>query len=73
MKINILALFLVLSTALQAQILRGSVRDEKGEIVVGAHVFWMDKSAETLTDENGNFELPTRSKERMVHVEFIGF
>ena len=73
MKVKILALFLILSTGLQAQILRGSVRDEKGQSVVGAHVFLMDKSAETLTDESGNFELPMRSKERMVHVEFIGF
>jgi outer membrane receptor for ferrienterochelin and colicins len=66
-------LFLICSTVLQAQILRGSVQDENGQPIVGAHVFWMDKSAETTTDEKGHFELPRRSKERMVHVEFIGF
>ena len=73
MKIKILALFLVISTALNAQILRGAVRDEKGQPIVGAHVFWMDKSAETVTDENGVFKLPRRSKERMIHVESIGY
>jgi outer membrane receptor for ferrienterochelin and colicins len=83
MKIKILALFILLSTALNAQIsgsaipipsgLRGSIQDEKGQPIIGAHVFWMDKSAETTTDENGVFQLPRRTKERMVHVESIGF
>jgi hypothetical protein len=73
MKIKILALLLMLSTALEAQILRGSIQDAKGQPIIGAHVYWMDKSAETTTDNNGAFELPRRSKERMVHVEFIGF
>jgi outer membrane receptor for ferrienterochelin and colicins len=73
MKINSIILFLCLSTALQAQLLTGIVRDENGQPIVGAHVYWMDKSAETMTDANGNFKLPRRSKERMVHVEFVGF
>jgi outer membrane receptor for ferrienterochelin and colicins len=66
MKINSIILFLCLSTALQAQLLTGIVRDENGQPIVGAHVYWMDKSAETMTDANGNFKLPRRSKERMV-------
>jgi outer membrane receptor for ferrienterochelin and colicins len=73
MKIKILALLLMLSAALNAQILRGSIQDANGQPIIGAHVYWMDKSAETTTDNNGSFELPRRSKERMVHVEFIGF
>ena len=62
MKIKILALLLMLSTGIDAQILRGSVRDEKGQPVIGAHVYWMDKSAETTTDDNGAFELPPGRK-----------
>ncbi len=73
MKIKILATLLCLSTALNAQILRGSVHDEKGLAVIGAHVFWMDKSAETITDEKGNFSLMRYTKERMVHVGMVGF
>ena len=73
MKFNILIAFLSLSFSLNAQILRGVVKDDKGESVIGAHVFWMDKSAETLTDTEGKFELPRRTKESMVHVEFVGY
>ena len=73
MKIKILTVFLFLNYALNAQILRGIVKDEKGEPVIGAHIFWMDKSAETLTDDNGKFELPRKTKETMIHVEFVGY
>lgn len=73
MKIRILFAFLCLGFALNAQTLRGIVKDEKGDAVIGAHVYWMDKSAETLTDDNGKFELPRKTKETMVHVEFVGY
>jgi outer membrane receptor for ferrienterochelin and colicins len=73
MKINILISFLFFTVSLNAQILRGVVKDEKGESIIGAHVFWMDKSAETLTDNEGKFELLRRTKESMIHVEFVGF
>lgn len=73
MKFKILTLFILLSTSLNAQILRGSVQDEKGQPIIGAHVFMMDKSVETTTDKNGAFQLSRRSKERMLHVEFIEF
>jgi outer membrane receptor for ferrienterochelin and colicins len=75
MKINILFSIFFLSsfTLLTAQSIKGSVKDEKGEPIVGAHVYWMDKSAETLTDDNGQFNLPRKSKETMIHVEFVGY
>ena len=70
MKIKILTILLFLNYALNAQILRGIVKDEKGEPVIGAHIFWMDKSAETLTDDNGKFELPRKTKETMTGSPF---
>ncbi len=73
MKINILIALLLSCFSLKAQILRGIVKDEKGESVIGAHVFWMDKSGETLTDTNGKFEIPLRTKETMIHIEFVGY
>ena len=83
MKINILIALFFLSFAAYAQqsptlgdsegILRGIVKDEKGESIIGAHVYWMDKSAETLTDDNGKFELPRKTKETMIHIEFVGY
>jgi outer membrane receptor for ferrienterochelin and colicins len=58
---------------LLAQSVKGTVKDEKGQPIIGAHVYWMDKSAEVLTDENGLFDLPQKSKSTMIHVEFVGF
>jgi outer membrane receptor for ferrienterochelin and colicins len=73
MKIKILALFLVISNALNAQLLRGTIRDEKGQPIVGAHVFWTDGKAATVTDENGVFKLPRTSETREIKVESVGY
>ena len=75
MKIKILSLIILLVNAffIQAQNVKGLVKDVKNEPIVGAHVYWMDKSAETLTDENGRFELPRKTNETMIHVEFVGY
>jgi outer membrane receptor for ferrienterochelin and colicins len=73
MKIKILVIILAFASPIYAQILRGGVSDEKGQPIVGAHVFWMDKSAEVLSDENGKFELPRKTNSTMLHIEFVGF
>ncbi len=75
MKIKILAIIILFFTlfTMNAQNVKGMVKDEKGQPIVGAHVYWMDKSAETLTNENGQFELVHKTKETMIHVEFVGF
>ena len=75
MKIKILSFIILLVNAffIQAQNIKGLVKDVKNEPIVGAHVYWMDKSAETLTDENGRFELPRKTDETMIHVEFVGY
>ena len=75
MKIKILAIIILLFTFLtmNAQSIKGIVKDEKGQPIVGAHVYWMDKSAETLTNDAGQFDLTRKTKETMIHVEFVGF
>ena len=75
MKINIIVLAVLFFTAFttEAQNIKGIVKDEKGQPIVGAHVYLMDKSAETLTDENGQFDLARKTKETMIHVEFVGY
>jgi outer membrane receptor for ferrienterochelin and colicin len=75
MKVKIvLSIICVFLSALSfAQNVKGFVKDAKGEPIVGAHVYWMDKSAEVLTDENGRFELPRKTQETMIHVEFVGY
>ncbi len=72
-KIVLSIAFVFLSVLSYAQNVKGMVKDAKGEPIVGAHVYWMDKSAESLTDENGGFELPRKTKETMIHVEFVGY
>ena len=75
MKIKIIYTFLFVFIAFVgfSQSIKGIVKDAKGEAIVGAHVYWMDKSAETLTNESGQFELPRKTKETMIHVEFVGY
>lgn len=75
MKIKIIYAFFIVLIAIPSfsQTITGKVKDGKGEAIVGAHVYWMDKSAETLTDENGQFSLPRKTKETMIHVEFVGY
>jgi outer membrane receptor for ferrienterochelin and colicins len=75
MKIKILAIVFLVFTAfiLEAQSIKGIVKDEKGQPIVGAHVYWMDESVETLTNENGQFDLARKTKEGMIHIEFVGY
>jgi outer membrane receptor for ferrienterochelin and colicins len=75
MKTKIVSIIILLFTffTLDAQSIKGIVKDEKGQPIVGAHVYWMDKSAETLTNENGQFDLAHKTKETMIHVEFVGY
>jgi outer membrane receptor for ferrienterochelin and colicins len=75
MKIKILAIAILVFTFLtiDAQNIKGIVKDEKGQPIVGAHVYWMDKSAEALTNENGQFDLARKTKETMMHIEFVGY
>ena len=72
-KIVLSIVYVFLSVLSFAQNVKGLVKDAKGEPIVGAHVYWMDKSAEALTDENGGFELLRKTKETMIHVEFVGY
>jgi outer membrane receptor for ferrienterochelin and colicins len=75
MKSKIISSIILLFTffTLDAQNIKGIVKDEKGQPIVGAHVYWMDKSAETLTNENGQFDLARKTKEAMIHVDFVGY
>ena len=73
MKDIIFILCIFISHILNGQILRGNVEDVKGQPIVGAHVYYMDKSSQALTDNKGHFELPQPAKSMMIHVEMLGF
>lgn len=76
MKINILAIFLCLISAfsLNAQkILRGVVVNDENEKLWGATVGWNNKSAITITDSLGRFEIQAQSKPAKLIVTYVGY
>ena len=78
---RLLFLFLLLGTGLpllQAQIIRGSIRDSiSGEPLIGATVVEIDKNDRFLngsvTDFNGNFSLKVSADEVTLGFSFIGY
>lgn len=58
---------------LQQEPVRGRVVDENGEPVIAATVRTKSGSAQTKTDDNGNFRLPIPSYNEVIQVSFLGF
>lgn len=56
----------------QKDVLKGNVKDENGEPIIGANVTIKGQSNGTITDLNGNFVLKCDKKEVLV-VSFIGY
>jgi outer membrane receptor for ferrienterochelin and colicins len=53
--------------------LMGVVTNEKEELLVGASVFWKDTKEGTVTDINGQFSLPLRTKQTTLVVNYVGY
>lgn len=58
--------------ALQAQV-RGAVKDNMGDPVAGANLFWQGTTQGTTTSADGIFSLPKPKDKHMLVVSFIGF
>jgi outer membrane receptor for ferrienterochelin and colicins len=71
--VRAIVFFILLSSSVNAQILRGSVKSENGTYLQGAAVQLADKSAFTLTDDNGNFKLNAPNKKADITISYIGF
>ncbi len=73
-KITILAIiFTIFATSLSAQELRGVVRDENNEPLLGASVYWAETTVGASTDLEGNFQLHrVRNHDRLV-AGYIGY
>ena len=56
----------------QAQV-RGIVKDNTGEPVPGANVFWVNTGQGVTTKEDGSFSITKPSKSNMLVISFIGF
>ncbi len=72
-KILLLSALVSMSTVLYADVLKGTVKDDKNETVIGANVWWLDTSNGTTTDVDGNFAIETvRSTNKLV-VSYTGY
>ena len=52
---------------------RGKVTDKKGEPIPGTNVYWVDTSMGTVTDTNGNFEIPVHPDSKVLVISNIAF
>lgn len=70
----ILSLFLcnLFSTALFAQV-KGVVKDETGEPIIGANIFWAKSAQGTTTDTEGRFSIQRSASSRKLIITYIGY
>lgn len=54
-------------------IIKGVVKDEKGESLMGATIIEAETKNGTFTDMNGNFELILQNSNSIIQVSYIGF
>lgn len=73
MKQLLIGILLSISICLQAQV-HGTVKDNTGEPIPGANIFWMNSPGTGVTTgADGHFTIPKTSKNRQLVVSFIGF
>ena len=72
MKYMIIGLLSLLTVTTNTQIM-GAVKDNTGEPIPGANVFWMNTGQGVTTKEDGSFSISKPSKSHMLVVSFIGF
>jgi hypothetical protein len=53
--------------------LSGLVTNEKEELLIGASVYWKDTKVGTVTDVDGRFSLPIRTKQATLVVNYVGY
>lgn len=51
----------------------GFIKDQKGEPVVAANVFWMNTTQGTTTDTEGAFQIKKNNKSQYLIISFIGY
>lgn len=66
-------IILLLTNMLSAQILGGTIINDKGEILYGATVMWDGAETGTVTDENGYFELNKLDSTAYLNISYVGY
>lgn len=73
MKLLLIGILLSISFGLQAQV-HGTVKDNIGEPIPGANIFWLNASGTGVTtNEEGHFSITKGAKNRQLVVSFIGY
>lgn len=65
--------FIGFSFSLFSQNLRGTIMNEKGELLFGATILWEGTEIGTVADENGFFELPQQDTVAFLRIEYVGY
>jgi iron complex outermembrane recepter protein len=74
LKQTLVALFTLFSMATWAQAnLRGTLKDEAGETLIGASVVVAGSAKGTLTDDNGAYSLPLAKGTYQITYSFVGY
>jgi outer membrane receptor for ferrienterochelin and colicins len=77
MRTTIILILLFFKTSIIAQtdytILRGSVKNEQGETIVGAAIQWLDNSVFTFTDSLGFFKIKKTTVQKELKISFVGY
>ena len=68
----LLALLLCFCASVQAQTVRGNVKDETGEGVIGATVMEQGTKNGTVTDVDGNFTISLTGKSKKLILTYVG-
>lgn len=54
-------------------VVTGVVKDDTGDVVIGANILVKGTTVGTITDHNGNFRLPEVDQDALLIVSFIGY
>ena len=68
-----LAFTLLWTLTIQAQTLRGSIKNESGEEMPGATIMWKNTNTGVIADLEGRFEIPRIESTSTLVISFVGF
>ena len=68
----ILALLLCFCVSVQAQTVRGNVKDDTGEGAIGATIMELGAKNGTVTDMDGNFSIKLKGKTKKLIITYVG-
>ena len=72
-KIILLFAFLLSVAAYGAKPVSGVVMDDKGELLIGANVYWAGTGTGVATDIDGAFSLPTMGSTNLLVTSYMGY